>query len=305
MSNNDYKKTFDRAQAYPFVKDEMFEKSTVVDVDQKTIKSLHGAIAIQRSVFDQVLEGTDKHLPSFDLILAKGTVLHDRIPVIAIGSNSSPDVMLKKFEGIGGDFAILQASIEDHAVVHGAFLGAAGTIPATLLPDQGSTAHITVAFLTKAQVEKLITTEPNYDAVALASEVQTRGIKSESGGNGPAVPPGSLVYVSPWGALTKDGKTPLILSSIPSTTPHETVSSNQAMDMIVSIVDPAAQSTEEWFNNVSLAVESRLKINDSLRTHALPATIAGVQVKGATIGEQAEAHGYKKPSIEYLGSISP
>jgi hypothetical protein len=194
---------------------------------------------------------------------------------------------------VGGDFAILQATIENHAVVHGAFLGAAGTIPATVMPDKGSSAHITIAFLSKDQTEKLATTEPNYDLVALEAEVELRGFN-------PAVPPGALAYVSPWGALSKDGETPLILSSIPSTTPHKTATSAEAMDLIARIVDPATQSTEDWFNNLSLAITSRLEINATLKSHALPAVIAGKQIKASTIGDDAEKHGYTRPAINYI-----
>lgn len=295
MSNDDYATTFERAKAYPFVDASMFKDSSLISVQTGKITHIHDAIAIQRSVFDQQLEGSTDFLPSYDLILSTGEVLHDRIPVIAIGSNSSPDVMIKKFndKGMSGDFAILQATINDHSVAHGAFVGAKGTIPATLIPDQGSSTHITVGFYTKEQADALTTTEPNYDLVALDSEVQLRGFN-------PSVPPGSLGYVSPWGALSKDGEHPLILASIPSTSPREAASSTEAMDLIAKIVNPETNSTEDWFNTLSLGIESRLKVNNTLQAHALPAVIAGTQIKPSTIGDAAEKHGYARPAINYV-----
>lgn len=302
MSNDDYTNTFDRAAAYPFVTPDMFTTSSLICIETSEVTPITDKIAIQTSVFDHLLDGTSHYLPAYDLLLSTGEALHDRIPVIAIGSNSSPDVMIKKFKdkAVGGDFAILQATIGDHAVVHGAFVGAKGTVPATLTPDKHSSAHITVAFLTKDQVEKLMTTEPNYDVAAIESEVELRGFR-------PIVPSGALVYVSPWGALTKDGQNPLILSSIPSTTPHETVTSLEAMEFVAQIAISESKTavekektTQEWFNTLGLDVGSRLKVNDTLKSQALPAVIAGKQIKGATIGDDAAKHGYPRPTINYI-----
>lgn len=295
MSNNDFKSIYERACAYPFVNDGMFATSSAVSIETGAVTPIHDAVGILTSPFARQLSGTNILLPGYNLDFSSGLNLTDRIAVIAIGSNSSPDVLIKKFRdaNIGGDFFIAQASIENHAVVHGAFLGAAGTVPATLVPHGKSLTNITVSFLTTEQAEKLTGTEPNYDLVKTATRILTRGLA-----NNPVIAPGALAYVSPWRALSTDGVSPLALTAIPSETPLQKMHSEDAATYVTRLLAPD-QTAEHFFNSLDLSIEARLIANYKLQSGSITSCIAGQQVKAATISQEAEKRGLPVPQIHY------
>lgn len=297
MANSDHTSIYARACAYPFVSEDMFAQSRVVDIDTGAAVPLSDTVGISLSPFNRQLPDSPVLLPGYNLNFSSGLQMSDRIAMIAIGSNSSPEVLIKKFReaNIGGSFLLAQALIEHHAVVHGAFIGAAGTIPATIVPHHDSRTFITVSFLTTEQAVKLTGTEPNYDLVKMATPISTRGIAGT-----PVIAPGAMAYVSPWNSLSKDGQNPVSLSSIPAQTMLERLSSAEACAVIAGYLDATA-STEDCFNRLDLGIDARLRTNYLLQARGLPARIAGEQVKGATIGTEAASRGLPVPSIQYVG----
>lgn len=215
--------------------------------------------------------------------------------MIAIGSNSSPQVMMEKLnrDHIGGEFFLAQAYVEHHAVVHGAFIGAAGTVPSTVTPHVPSNTHITVSFLTAAQAEKLSEAEPNYDLVLTTAPIHLIGIPYSK-----PIADGALVFVSPWGLLSADGKTPLAQSAIPAWTPLPHVSSEEAVRLVTRKLCPHL-TAEQFFNQLSLSVLSRLMTNTTLQIDAVPPSITGRQVRSSTIAAEALAHGMPIPRLNY------
>lgn len=303
MTNNSIKTTYDRACAYPFVTPEMFEKSSLIDLDNGKVRSIRGPIAIQRSIFELQLDGSDEWLPTYDIILANGRIITEMLPIAAIGSNISGDVTLEKLgpegKNVGGICVMLQATCKDHLVVHGAFIGAAGTIPATIVPDQGSSTRIGIGFYSKRQADAMTGTEPNYNLSQLQCEAELCDFE-------PSAPPGVLAFVSPWGAFTKDGQNPIALDAIPSTTTREKASSQEMVGLFADIIAPDAPSPQDCFNQMGLTLDDRLRVNAiMLKPHALPATIAGTPIKFASITGEAVKRGLPAPEILYTSAAEP
>lgn len=294
---------FARACDYPHVTPDMFEASSLVRIDQGEIIRDEKAqrTLIGTSPFSARLPDTNIYLPSYDVILGGNgkdrKVLTDRVAIIGIGSNCSPDILLEKFQKakIGGEFFLAQATLENHAVVHGAFLGGKGTVPATVMPHQGTKSHITVGFFDIPQAIALTGTEPNYDLVQMKSALTLRGLNSST-----ALAHGGMLYVSVWGGLTIDGKNPLAHTAIPSET------SLQKMDTIGAVHEVARilgkdDDVPAFFDSIpSMSVGDRLSHIFRIQAeNALPASFAGTPVKKATIAGQC-TEGTPAPLIQYL-----
>ena len=103
-----------------------------------------------------------------DLAAWRGAGLAGRAPVLAIGSNASPQQLGRKFtpevvDGLGsedGDIPILRASAFGIDVVYGAYISSYGAIPATAV-QAGPEARVEVwlTWLTPAQLERMDCTE--------------------------------------------------------------------------------------------------------------------------------------------------
>lgn len=99
-----------------------------------------------------------------------------RIPVIAYGSNRSPEQLARKFAGwpAGTTVPVTRAWLADHDVVYGAHFTAYGALPAVLARSPGTTVEVSVTWLTDRQLARMHATEgpSNYrfariDGVAL------------------------------------------------------------------------------------------------------------------------------------------
>ena len=111
--------------------------------------------------------------PAYDFVLDNGSTkplqdrnnLEGRIPVLAIGSNRSPEQLLRKF----GDQEFLPVTcfkLCDYDVVYAAHLASYGSIPAVLARSPGTIIDIAITWLTKLQLKRMHETEAigvNYD----------------------------------------------------------------------------------------------------------------------------------------------
>lgn len=291
---------FENAIAHPNTNPSMFQGNSWVDMDSGVITARDEDILLKTSPFAKKIGDSLIELPTYDieLVNSDGKSLSDRVAIIAIGSNCSPEVLYKKFKDkVGGDFLIAQSEIQNHAVVHGAFFGNAGTIPATVMPHQGTTTNITIGFYTPEQAKILTGTEWNYDVVQAGF---TPFIKQ---GSGIAIEQGAAMYVSPWGAFTVDGENPVALKDIPSQTDLEKANSLEMMTRFAKILKQ--HDIEAFYNSLPGTSDEdyahRLKHVFEIQAHnALPARIAGKPIWKATIGAQCEKIGRQLPGIEYL-----
>lgn len=280
---------YEAACAYPYTAPDMFLNAALIRIDNSEIiiDDNTRRTLIDTSSVSRALQGTKIALPTYNIALPGGNALPDRIAILGIGSNCSPDVLIKKFQkaGVGGEFYLAQATLDHHAVTHSAFIGATGNIPATVIPHQGTQTHITVGFYTPEQAEALTGTEPNYDLVQKSGAVLTREIDSN-----PVLQHGALMYVSIWGAFTDDGVTPALQSGIPQTSKLTAYPTSWAIEKAARITG-YDHDVLRMVDNIKPGIENlENRLKHTLQLHpqnALAASIAGTAVKEATLYAQA------------------
>lgn len=132
-----------------------------------------------------------------------------RRPVLALGSNQSPQQLIRKYRDRGlGPITAVRARLEDFDVVYSAHVARYGSIPATLLPCPGARVTLFVLWLDEAQEARMHETEVatgNYhfgrlDGITLRMELGD-GLTS------------AFVYVGRRGALARDGA-PVALAEV-------------------------------------------------------------------------------------------
>ncbi len=125
-------------------------------------------------------------------------VLAGRTPVVAVGSNASPHVLVGKLAGLlETGLPTAPALVDDLVIGHSAHVSARGYIAAA--PDlfPGALSDLVVGWFDAAQLARLDETEPNYRRVALPSSCRL--------GDGSAVV-GVQLYVSIHGLLADEGE---------------------------------------------------------------------------------------------------
>ncbi|WP_158043730.1 gamma-glutamylcyclotransferase family protein [Skermanella pratensis] len=142
-------------------------------------------------------------------------ILADRVPMIACGSNRSPEQLARKFKDWPHPVAIpvLCGRLAGFDVVYSAHFTRYGALPATLHPAPGraseTVVEIAVQWLTRAELDRMDATEGigvNYDRHRLD------GIALEIEGLGRIA--SAEAYLSRRGALAIDGH-PVALAAIP------------------------------------------------------------------------------------------
>ncbi|EWY41320.1 hypothetical protein N825_27630 [Skermanella stibiiresistens SB22] len=137
-------------------------------------------------------------------------LLEGRVPVIACGSNRSPEQLARKFADWPLPLAIpvLCGALEGFDVVHSAHFTRYGALPATLCPAPGAAVDIAVQWLTETELDRMDATEGigvNYDRRRLD------GITLRIEGLG--MIGAADAYLSRRGVLTRDGA-PIAFESI-------------------------------------------------------------------------------------------
>ena len=111
--------------------------------------------------------------PAYDFVLDNGSALpfqegnslEGRIPVLAIGSNRSPEQLLRKF-GDQNFLPVTCVKLCDYDVVYAAHITSYGSIPAVLTQSPGTIVDIAITWLTELQLKRMHETEAigiNYD----------------------------------------------------------------------------------------------------------------------------------------------
>lgn len=123
--------------------------------------------------------------------------LAERAPLLAYGSNGSPEVLGRKLALSADPVLVEPAWLHDFDVVYSAHISPYGAVPATLQHSPGTTVRVTVLHLTPEQLSLLSATEPNYEASVLSDarcELSSGEIRPEL-----------AVYLSRHGCLLLDG----------------------------------------------------------------------------------------------------
>jgi hypothetical protein len=87
-----------------------------------------------------------------------------RTPVLAAGSNQSPEQIHRKYGDMTGEVVIpaQRGRLHDFDVVYAAHLTAYGSVPATFQLSPGTVVDVFVLWLTAPQLERMHATEGNY-----------------------------------------------------------------------------------------------------------------------------------------------
>jgi hypothetical protein len=128
-------------------------------------------------------------------------------PVVAVGSNRSPQQLQRKF-GTSAVMAVTRVQLTDYDVVYSAHMARYGSVPACLFPSPQTTVEVWVNWLDTGQLADMHLTEAvgvNYDFIALP-----KGAVSGTG-LGPRL--AAHYYKSRRGALAIDGR-PIALSAV-------------------------------------------------------------------------------------------
>lgn len=139
-----------------------------------------------------------------------------RLPMLAIGSNASPEGLWRKFGHFERpeDRTLFAARgwIHDFDVVAAAELAFYGALPATISPSPGTRVEATAIWLTEAQLTQLAWAEIPYWIGWLKTRFE---VGPEASGLGLADFDNSLVFVNRFGAFAPDSR-PLALAPIPA-----------------------------------------------------------------------------------------
>lgn len=95
----------------------------------------------------------------------------ERTPMLAYGSNASPEVLARKLALSDQPVLVVPAWLDHFDVVYSAHISPYGAIPATLQRSPGTKARIHVVYMTSAQVGLVSATEPNYEATSIDGAV--------------------------------------------------------------------------------------------------------------------------------------
>ncbi|TNE28796.1 MAG: hypothetical protein EP349_07445 [Alphaproteobacteria bacterium] len=241
------------------------------------------------------LPGAERKTPSYTLEITdtQGNlhILKDRVAIAGIGSNSSQKVLARKFHHFQAEeetplaVCVIPATLENHAVVHGAFVGARGPVPATIHEDQGTVATITIGFYDAKAAGHITGTEPNYDGLLLDTPaILQNGLKINQ----------PLAYVAVWGALQdpQNPDRPLALAAIPAQTSLAFMSNKDALIEAIRISDHVdlAHAPEDikekamrhYIRENFQDEQQRIKRIKALQNHSLPPNIRGKRVFAAS-----------------------
>ena len=104
------------------------------------------------------IRSVENHVEQFDRDL-----IEDCWPVLAVGSNRSPEQLTRKFKGSDvGPIAVQYGRIVDFDVVYAAHISSYGAVPAMLQKMSGVQAKIAITWLSDEQLNIMHRTEGNY-----------------------------------------------------------------------------------------------------------------------------------------------
>ncbi len=200
--------------------------------------------------------------------------LAGRTPVIACGSNQSPDHLARKYAGFsrGGTvaFPVTRARLADFDVVYSAHISRYGSIPATLHHCPGATVTLAVLWLTGDQIAHMHPTETTGETYAY---VRLERLRLIAEGAGPLDE--AYAYVSLHGAQWIGGR-PVGLAEVPAEgRPHPALRQPEMQAAVCRRLAPCRPLDAFIAENVSDEAVRRRRIralNAEARPFDYPAT---------------------------------
>ncbi|MGF1457078.1 MAG: hypothetical protein ACFB6R_17075 [Alphaproteobacteria bacterium] len=156
-----------------------------------------------------------------------------RSPVLAVGSNASPEQLARKYAGTRDVIPTVRVSVADHAIVYAAHIAGYGSVPATLHYMPGARVNAFVNFLTDDQRDRMDATETLGRHYAF-TVLHGADIRLEDGTSLSDV----AAYVAIQGVIAK-GARPLALAEVPQDTPDlEQVTQAQMAEYLRAALAP-------------------------------------------------------------------
>ena len=195
---------------------------------------------------------------------ARPEVFAGRIPVIAHGSNRSPDQLRRKF-GTAAEIPVSRAWLADYDVVYSAHVTQYGSIAADLRHAPGVRACVYVTWLSEAQLTRMHETE-------LSGENYRYGVLERIDLNLETGPAGGLraaqVYLSQRGCLAAAGRPQGLAAVETEGRPHGALAQDGALEAV-----RARHRTHETLDHFILAnvrdPARRKGLIAEMRAHAL------------------------------------
>lgn len=185
-------------------------KSVLVTADREYPLGMTAELGVSNTyvTFDDGTSfGLDEYLEQLGL-----PTMADRIPLVAVGSNSSPLALRSKMKRYGRlntsqVVPVLTAKMSNLGLGYSAHLVSGGYVPAAPFRAAGEEAFVTVSFLTRDQLRAIDATEPTYDRKALSSDTYPLTLQNNT------VLDVSYLYVSMFGVLEGPTGSPIPLGA--------------------------------------------------------------------------------------------
>ena len=193
--------------------------------------------------------------------------LRDRTPVLAVGSNQSPDQLRRKFAQLKGSVRcpVTRCWLEGFDVVYATHVTRYGAIPGNLHPAPGARVRLSVTWLDPDQLAVMHATEltgENY----VFTRLEGAALRLEGGKRLDDV----LAYVSLEGALNRDGR-PIGLAAVEAEArPHPAVSQADALALLHARAGMGASIEDMIIAAINEPAERR-RLTEILRRDAIAA----------------------------------
>ena len=202
-----------------------------------------------------------------------GAMFAARTPVLASGSNQSPEQLQRKFGNGGVDVVIPMtlASLHDFDAVYSAHITSYGSIPSTPHPSPGTVVSLFINWLTAPQLRRMHETEQPGENYHFG---RIKGARVELAGGRRL---GEVFsYVSAHGCLTRDGE-PIGLGAI--TAANRRYTALGQCEAIAHARDHAApgKAVDDFILDAVAEPELRRRHITALRRHARPAAFPGFE----------------------------
>ena len=216
-------------------------------------------------------DGEAHPLEGFSAALYEG-----RVPVIAHGSNRSPDQLRRKFDYLSGAASaipVTRAQLMDHDVVYSAHVTQYGSMAANLQYLPGVEVEIFVTWLTPLQLQRMHDTELGGENYAYGQMRDIR-LEVESGHHDTLTE--VCVYLSTHGCLSRNEagngeRAPIGLAAVPARNrPHGSLDQLEALTLVRDSYRPE-QPLDDHILTTIREPQLRQALVAELRETAIPA----------------------------------
>ena len=191
--------------------------------------------------------------------------LKQRIPVLAAGSNQSPEQLIRKYADYSefGAIPAQRGQLFDFDVVYAAHLTGYGSIPATFQRSQGTIVTVFLLWLTERQLTRMHETEGNYTYDRLKKlklRLDEGGIFSES----------PYAYSAKYGCYNHEDSCVSLKEIIAKKRKFPALTQSHALEIVRDQLKPGAK-LENFVEQLIFKPTKRLKFAEKMRKGAIEA----------------------------------